>query len=233
MLDDCTFRDSDGVLRWPWGYPDGKKKTQSLPGDIYLSFDGVNDYIDVSSLSTNNQFTIEMWSYPIDTGQSLQYVLDSTSGRFTFATHNNNTGEGWSVQDGSWVQFQDYVSWGKWQHVAIVIDVTNSEASLYLDGSFVSNKSFSSNSIGGTTYIARSPGGTNYHSGYLSDIRFWNGIRTQKEIEANKDNPLKGTEDGLIAYYKLDEGGGSIATDSAGNNDGTIYGATWVEDTPF
>lgn len=32
----------------------------------------------------------------------------------------------------------------------------------------------------------------------------------------------------LIAYWKLDEGAGTIAYDSAGTNDGTIYGATWT-----
>jgi hypothetical protein len=38
---------------------------------------------------------------------------------------------------------------------------------------------------------------------------------------------LTGTEPGLVAYYKLDEGTGTVATDSAGTNDGTINGATW------
>lgn len=34
---------------------------------------------------------------------------------------------------------------------------------------------------------------------------------------------------GLVAYWTFDEGGGTIAHDSAGNNDGTIHGnATWT-----
>ena len=33
---------------------------------------------------------------------------------------------------------------------------------------------------------------------------------------------------GLAAWWKFDEGTGAIAYDSAGNNDGTIYGATWT-----
>jgi len=44
---------------------------------------------------------------------------------------------------------------------------------------------------------------------------------------------IKGTEssnDGLVAYYSFDEGHGNIAYDHSGNgNDGTIYGATWVD----
>jgi hypothetical protein len=33
---------------------------------------------------------------------------------------------------------------------------------------------------------------------------------------------------GLVAYWNFDEGSGDIANDSAGNNDGTIYGAQWT-----
>jgi Tol biopolymer transport system component len=33
---------------------------------------------------------------------------------------------------------------------------------------------------------------------------------------------------GLVAYWNFDEGSGNIAHDSAGNNDGTIYGAQWT-----
>jgi len=33
---------------------------------------------------------------------------------------------------------------------------------------------------------------------------------------------------GLVAYWSFDEGSGTIAHDSAGNNHGTIYGATWT-----
>jgi uncharacterized repeat protein (TIGR01451 family) len=38
------------------------------------------------------------------------------------------------------------------------------------------------------------------------------------------------SDDGLVAKWHFDEGSGSIAKDSSGNgNDGTIYGATWVD----
>jgi len=40
--------------------------------------------------------------------------------------------------------------------------------------------------------------------------------------------PVFGSDGNLVAHWMLDEGGGSIAYDSAGSNDGTIYGASWV-----
>ena len=42
--------------------------------------------------------------------------------------------------------------------------------------------------------------------------------------------PVQAQEDGLVAEWHFDEGAGNIAKDSSGNgNDGTIYGATWVD----
>jgi len=38
------------------------------------------------------------------------------------------------------------------------------------------------------------------------------------------------SDDGLVAEWHFDEGYGSVLKDSSGNgNDGTIYGATWVD----
>jgi hypothetical protein len=37
---------------------------------------------------------------------------------------------------------------------------------------------------------------------------------------------------GLVAHWKFDEGAGTTASDSAGNNDGTIHGAQWVLGIP-
>jgi len=43
-------------------------------------------------------------------------------------------------------------------------------------------------------------------------------------------NREKRTIDGLVGAWKFDEGSGTIAYDSSGNNNhGTIYGATWVD----
>lgn len=38
----------------------------------------------------------------------------------------------------------------------------------------------------------------------------------------------EGSDPNLIAHWKFDEGSGTTAYDSAGDNDGTIYGATWT-----
>jgi hypothetical protein len=42
--------------------------------------------------------------------------------------------------------------------------------------------------------------------------------------------PVQAQENELVAEWHFDEGEGNIVKDSSGNgNDGTIYGATWVD----
>lgn len=42
--------------------------------------------------------------------------------------------------------------------------------------------------------------------------------------------PVQAQEDGLVAEWHFDKGSGNVVKDSSGNgNDGTIYGATWVD----
>ena len=48
----------------------------------------------------------------------------------------------------------------------------------------------------------------------LSDVRIWSVARTDAEINANKNQRLFGNEAGLAAYWKLNEGTGTSASDS-------------------
>jgi hypothetical protein len=66
----------------------------------------------------------------------------------------------------------------------------------------------------------------------ISNCIFWNntdadliGCQARYSwVQDTKPQPLEG----LISRWELDEGSGTIAHDSAGNNDGTIHGALWT-----
>lgn len=69
----------------------------------------------------------------------------------------------------------------------------------------------------------------NYFTGSLDEVRIWNVARTATEINSNKTTSLTGSETGLLAYYKFDQGvaGGansSVTTciDSKGSYTGTL-----------
>ncbi|HOX86925.1 MAG TPA: T9SS type A sorting domain-containing protein [bacterium] len=60
-------------------------------------------------------------------------------------------------------------------------------------------------------------------TGALDEIRIWNIARTDAEIKINRGLPLTGTEIGLVAYHKLDEGMDQVFQDATINdNDGVL-----------
>jgi hypothetical protein len=68
--------------------------------------------------------------------------------------------------------------------------------------------------IGNTVDFSSPPPGW---QGKIDEMRVWNVFRTQVDIQANMKVMLKGTEPGLIAYYKFDEGTGTTVADSTGD----------------
>jgi hypothetical protein len=69
----------------------------------------------------------------------------------------------------------------------------------------------------------------------ISNCIFWNnldgdlfGCEAQYSYIGGDINEPCDVIDGLVSHWKFDEGSGSTAYDSVGNNDGTISGATWT-----
>jgi len=162
-------------------------------------------------------------------------------------TNGNSTGD-------SWIDVPDALQAG-WFHVAAVYDFTNDQAKVYINGvaqdlyqNEVSYQEGSSITVGKTASLPRDTnplsGNTNpfnigrrvldgvgglYFKGKICDVRFWDIARTAEQIEMDKDKQLAGNEEHLIGYWKLDEGSGATATDSTGNSNGRVYGATWTK----
>ena len=62
--------------------------------------------------------------------------------------------------------------------------------------------------------------GIAYFKGELDEIRIWNSVRSQSQIQdymcRTLENPLNETN--LIGYWRLDEGSGQVAHDLSGHN---------------
>ena len=65
--------------------------------------------------------------------------------------------------------------------------------------------------------------------GKLDDVRIWNTVRTGAQISANYRTQLTGSQPGLVANWKFDEGSGTTALDSTtpAENATMNGGATW------
>jgi hypothetical protein len=82
--------------------------------------------------------------------------------------------------------------------------------------------------------IGRNGGSTGLANwkGKLDDVRIWNTVRTSAQISANYRSQVHGSQTGLVANWKFDEGTGTTAADSAtGPENATLRGdATWSTD---
>ena len=58
--------------------------------------------------------------------------------------------------------------------------------------------------------------------GALREARLWNIARSPAELLAAKDVPLLGTETGLVGYWRLNEGEGSVVTDLVAGVNGIV-----------
>ena len=210
-------------------------ESSPTPPTYGLEFDGVDDYISLGNATalgfTSQDFTIEAWIKAATVTKRMEI----------FQRHYWNSDgyrlQTWPSGDLAFYTFQsgetqvsgtssDVLTAGNWSHVAVVrqgasakifvngVDKTETAGS-HIDPAYV---------VGRQTFI-----GTNYlaeaFDGCISEVRIWNYARSESQIKADMSGELTGTEEGLIGYWKLSEGSGTIAHDSsANNNTGTLEG---------
>ena len=66
--------------------------------------------------------------------------------------------------------------------------------------------------------------------GQIDEVSIWNAVLPADKIRLYAGQGLNGTETNLVAYYRLDEGAGTVTLDGSGKgNNGTLQGgAAWV-----
>lgn len=106
----------------------------------------------------------------------------------------------------------------KWVHVAAVWDATTGDRIIYYDGKAVASDKNASGSVSLTTncYIGYAWNDQRWLEGDISELRVWSVQRTQEEIAASIYEVDPASE-GLIAYWKFNEGAGNKITDQTGH----------------
>lgn len=221
----------------PWGK--SYLKAGYLPLSSYvLSFDGVNDYVNLSGLEQEDSTdapvrTMEVIIKPGTTSQSSGVI-----GSFHPDSYWKTNGRGiqyengvvyalGAIGDGSKILSTSLTDLSQPHHIAAVF---SSNGKLYIDGNLVDTGDISGNTNYQFNIGSDREGYSHNFDGIICEGRIWNTERTQAEIQDNMNRQLIGNEPGLVAYYPFTEGSGMTLTDATGNgNDGTINGATWVE----
>lgn len=124
----------------------------------------------------------------------------------------------------------------KWTHIALVGDAEAGELRLYIDGQLIITETATGiwqdislgkpvkanpwESESRSFYIGYSYSAGRELDGEFSECRIWNIAKTQEEI-ANNVYEVDPESEGLVAYWKFDEGEGKTVRDHTGNgNDG-------------
>ncbi len=210
-----------------------------------LKLDGVDDYVHIPNASINNltNGTVEAWFY-----------LSSTTNQPILAKRQNNINSNYNVLSvenaklkflnqtgGSSILSIATLQTGKWYHAAVSFSAT--EARMYINGDLDKTQAgnFSVPDIRNTetiTSIGAIIGSTStFNSGRIDEVRVWNTVRTDQQIQASYDRPIIGSETGLVSYWKINEGNGNIIADATVNGyNGTLLNAdstAWIEEIPM
>lgn len=199
-----------------------------------LSFDGVNDFVEIAHNAVFNlttTYTLEAWCYFTSFSAYPMIVTKCTANGGTNNTFELRVSTLGIVQilgyDTALKTVSSIVSLGlnTWYHLAVV--KSGGTATLYVNGMAVGT-----GAIGTTTtntnpvYIGARNDALNWMGGRIQDVRIWNVARTQAQIQANRNLKIPPTTSGLVANYYLNEGTGTTATDVVAGRNGTLFNFT-------
>ena len=204
-----------------------------------LLFSAAADRIDVTSVASQNNltsFSFSCWFNPINggggnlgrifskgTGSTFVYTLVYSTANMQLITGHATQGK-WDIP---------LTSNRIWHFICITYNSSSLSNTpiFYLDGTTPSvnltQAPVGSLQADNTIFtIGNNSNNNRNFGGYLNDIKWFNRVLTSSEVSAlyyNNSNP----SNTLVGYWRLNENTGSTATDSTGNANGTITGATW------
>lgn len=107
----------------------------------------------------------------------------------------------------------------QWLHIALTYDLGTHEMILYVNGKVQAKDtrgSASSMNLASNFFIGKSYSDKRPWNGAICEARIWNVVRTQEQLNASKYEVASDSE-GLLAYWKFDEGEGNVINDYTNN----------------
>ncbi|HTE23015.1 FG-GAP-like repeat-containing protein [Flavitalea sp.] len=201
-----------------------------------LNFNGTSTYVTTTTflVPSVGNFTAELWVYA--TAGGLRHFISQGQGGTAFFVGMSATSNIWLGD--SWVTSIP-MPLNVWTHLAVVRNGTN--GTLYVNGVQRETKANYTIGSGGTEFrIGKQFGAINeFTSGNLDAVRIWNTARSASQIKDGMYGTIPVSSTGLVAYYKMDEGSGTVVSnnstslDAAASSNGTLISGTgWLDNSP-
>jgi hypothetical protein len=103
-----------------------------------------------------------------------------------------------------------------WHHVACVHNAELDEISIYIDGNLEGITPYTGlGDITNADSLSLGAGAKSesWYGGQLDEVRIWNAVRDEDDIQSSMSQQMSGDESGLVAYWPLDEGSRGVITD--------------------
>ena len=185
-----------------------------------LAFDGTDDVVTISDDDSFDfaNTTLEGWFY-FDDVSTTKYLISRydgstvTAGDISLSIQNQkfrfqiaNDANTWTGVNG---EAATTLAVSTWYHLSGTFD--GSTVKIYINGvedaSVPTTGTFTNFTTSTRPFLFGSlVPATNLFSGQMDEVRIWNTVRSQTEIQATINNTLGGNENGLAAYYRFDEG---------------------------
>jgi hypothetical protein len=229
----------------------------SQPRGYALSFDGVDDYVEVAddpSLDITDGFTIVAWIYLESYTEWATFVTKggvvNDGGALTpnnYAIHQSGPSHSGGASGGEFghlrftgsspalpdplLESNTQIPLNEWHYVAITYDGTTLR--FYLDGIPDGGGLLPGplDPNDDPLHIGVDfPGGDEYWSGLIDEVRIWNRALKPAHVRAAMNGHAAPLASALVGYWRFDEGSGNRAKDkSREKNHGTLVnGPTWV-----
>ncbi len=197
---------------------------QAVRHDKTASFDGATGYLQVANGFdfASGSFTVEFWAKRNVLGTDQVVISQGNTPNNLFAVGFNGANNvEVTVGNQTYASTFTVLDDSTWHHYSVVYDKPNLNLEIFDRSSSATvsssnNNFFSSFTSGGKTYFGKnSQTNSSFFNGSAHQIRIWNIALSSSIITSRLNVNLTGREPGLVGYWPIEEGRGSIVEDKA------------------
>jgi hypothetical protein len=214
------------------------------PPAAVLKFSGQNSYLQVDPVTLGSAVTLMAWvrveapaardQYLFclgnDSQETIYVKLDAGAGTMTFGCASGG-------QSSVLVTTNAFPS-NQWTHVTVINDGTSrASGRIYWNAQLVAEEDFLVLNPRSWTNVFLGRGlaaDSGYLTGSLYDVVFWGDVRTDEEVQEDMFLSGTGAEDNVLAYFKANEGAGTVLSDITGGPlKAYLHNLAWDESQAF